>query len=303
MSATNTTKSILSITSPGTHLVPGDDILARNLTAYCNDFAHTLKRTRPEQFGFFASLPLPDVDGSLKEIARAFDELNADGVAILTNHHGHYLGDPKFDVVFDELNRRKAIVFIHPTTPVMLVNGSIPTAATPLPAYPRPMFEFMFESARAIINLFLTGTVTRCPRITFLVAHMGGAFPPIIRRFAEVPSLLGLQTDSRVSPEWVTERLNEQFYFDTAGWPFPEQIQGLLEYVTVDRMLYGSDYCFTPGPAAQSLSADHDKYLPKVFADESDREKLCNGNARNLLAKASNLIGVDRDKSLIVPQN
>lgn len=282
MDSINITKSILSISTPGTHLVPGDDALAHNVTTYVNDFAANLKKTMPDHFGFWASLPLPDVNGTIAEINRAFDELNADGVAVLTNHHGIYLGDPRFDAVFDELNKRSAHVFIHPTTPYMYRNNSDPVIAAPLPQYPRSMFEFFFDSARAVINLFLTGTVERCPNITFQIAHMGGALPPMIRRFAEVPSLLGLKT-AAVSPELVDELFMKQFYFDAAGWPYPEQIEGLLEHVTADRLLYGSDYCFTNAHAVQELSAEEDKYLPLIFPNELDREKLCKLNAMKLL--------------------
>src|SRR5689334_2452781 len=106
MRQANITKSILSITSPGTHLVPGDDALARNITRRCNEFAADLKRRHPDKFGFWASLPLPDVEGSLAEIEYALDTLNADGVAVLTNAHGVYLGDKILDPIFEALNYR-----------------------------------------------------------------------------------------------------------------------------------------------------------------------------------------------------
>jgi predicted TIM-barrel fold metal-dependent hydrolase len=284
MKSINVTKSILSVSSPGTHLKAGDDKLAREVTKYVNDYAADLKKEKPEQFGFFASLPLVDVEGCLEEIPRALDELNADGFVVETNFHGYYLGDKKFDRIFDELNRRKAVVFMHPTTPC-LKNG---TAATPLPDFPRPMFEFLFDTARAVINLFLSGTVSRCPNITFLIPHVGGTFPPLINRFAGVGAALSLPgIDPQVNATFVKERLNKQFFFDTAGWAFPEQIKGLLEYVTVDRMLYGSDFPFTPLPAVVGLSQMHDKYLPEVFPAEADREKLCSKNALTIFGGKS----------------
>ena len=154
----NVKKSMLSITSPGTHLVPGKDEEARKLSRYCNEYAAEMKKRKPDEFGFFASLPLPDVKGTLEEIAYAGDQLNCDGYTLMTNHHGFYPGDPAFDPIFDELNRRKAIVFIHPTTTCVKDVGP----AIPLKQYPRPIFEFFFDSARAYINLFLSGTVSRC---------------------------------------------------------------------------------------------------------------------------------------------
>jgi 6-methylsalicylate decarboxylase len=286
MKSINVTKSIISVSSPGVHLKSGDHQLARKLARHVNEVASDLKKRRPEQFGFFASLPLADVEGCLQEIPYALDELNADGFVVMTNFHGSYLGHKDFDGIFDELNRRKAIVFMHPTTPCL---GS-GTAATPLPQFPRPMFEFLFDTARAVMNLFLSGTVKRCPNITFLVPHMGGAFPPLITRFSSAAPLMNLGgAASELSPAWVRERLNTQFYFDTAGWAFPDQIKGLLEYVTVDRMLYGSDFPYTPLPIVQSLSKEHDEHLPRVFANAEEREKLCSRNAVKLLGHRAQL--------------
>ncbi|KIV85319.1 hypothetical protein PV11_01023 [Exophiala sideris] len=276
MKAVNITKSMLSISSPGTHLVNGDIKLAREVSKYCNDYAGDLKRQRPDQFGFFASLPLSDVEGCLKEIPRALDELNADGFTVMTNFYGSYLGDKAFDPIFDELNRRKAVVFMHPTTPC-LKDG---TAATPLPDFPRPVFEFLFDTARAVMNLFLSGTVSRCPNITFLVPHVAGALPPLINRFSGFAAAVKMPgIDSAVNPQWVKERLNTQFYFDSAGWAFPEQMKGFLEYVTPNRLLYGSDFPFTQQPTVVFFSEQHERHLQEVFPDEEDRRKLCNKNA------------------------
>jgi predicted TIM-barrel fold metal-dependent hydrolase len=279
MDSLNISKSILSITSPGTHLVTGNDELGRQVTRECNVHAADMKKRKPDRFGFFASTPLPDVQGTLAEIKYAFDELNADGVTLKTNHHGTYLGHKDFDPVFDELNRRKAIIFIHPTTPCM-ANGQL---AIPLPNYPRPMFEFFFETARCAINLFMSGTVDRYPNITYILSHCGGALPPMIRRFSSAAPILGL--GDLVSMDSVKERFSRQFYFDTAGWAFPEQIKGLLEYTTVDRILYGSDFPFTNLKFVTVLSEDHDKYLPEVFSKKEDQEALCYKNATRLLGQ------------------
>ncbi|KAK5945400.1 hypothetical protein PMZ80_002605 [Knufia obscura] len=284
----NVTKSILSITSPGTHLIPGQDAQARTLTRRVNEYASDLKRRRPSQFGFFASLPLPDVEGSLAEIAYASDTLNADGFTLMTNHHGLYPGDKNFDPVFDELNRRKAIVFIHPTTPCTAHHDGSAAHAAPLEhTYPRPMFEFFFDTARAYIHLFLSGTISRCPDITFVVTHAAGALPPLITRFATAPALLKLPgIDLSVTPEYVKERLNsEQFFFDTAGWVFPDQIRGLLAYLKDSekgkRIVYGSDYPWTPFAGVKALSEAHDTHLSSFFPGEE--ESVAEGNAKRLL--------------------
>jgi 6-methylsalicylate decarboxylase len=211
-------KSILSISSPGTHLKEGDDTLARKVTHECNTYASDLCRRHPQQFGFWASLPLPDIEGCPAEIPYALDELNADGVTFETNIRGRYLGDKAFDPIFDELNRRKAKVFLHPTTPCVkdCHAGQGPHYTAALTQYPNPMFEFMFDTARAVINLFLSGTVARCPNITFIIPHAGGALVPLVQRFTRfAPYILGIQ--EHVSNDVVREMFRRQFYFDLAG--------------------------------------------------------------------------------------
>lgn len=136
--------------------------------------------------------------------------------------------------------------------------------------------------------MFLSGTVSRCPNITFIVPHVGGTFPPLINRFASAAPIMKLGGfAAQINPAWVKERLNTQFYFDTAGWAFPEQTRGLLEYISVDRMLYGSDFPFTPLPVVSGLSAEHDKFLPELFEDEAEREKICSKNAIRLFGGKS----------------
>ncbi|KAH7137419.1 aminocarboxymuconate-semialdehyde decarboxylase [Dactylonectria estremocensis] len=284
MKLVNVTKSYLSISTPGTDLVAGDNALARKLTRHVNDYAGELKKNDPQHFGFFASLALQDFEGSLLEIPHVFKNLNADGVTVMTNLHGSYLGHKDFDPIFNELNRRHAIVFIHPTTPCL----SSGTHATPIAHVPRPMFEFLFDTARAVINLFLSGTVSRCPNITWLVPHCGGAFPPLINRFASIAPIVGLTgADPNLNPKWVKEQLNNRFYFDTAGFAFPEMIKGLLEYVTVDRILFGSDFPYTNLKYVETLSEQHDQHLPHVFPEEEDREKVNLKNAVQLFARKS----------------
>jgi hypothetical protein len=164
------TKSIISISSPRVHLIPGDHALSRELARQCNDFAHDLVKRRPQEFGFWASLPLPHAEGSLEEISYAIDVLHANGIAIETNYHGVYLGHPSLDAIFNELNRRKATVFIHPTTPCVKhphssrSDGYDHIAATPLSQFPSPLMEFLFDTTRALINLFVSGDCCALPK-------------------------------------------------------------------------------------------------------------------------------------------
>jgi predicted TIM-barrel fold metal-dependent hydrolase len=285
MAKANISKAILSITSPGTHLVPGNNALARELTRKCNEYAADLKRRNPNKFGFWASLPLPDVQGALLEIEYAFNVLNADGVAVLTNAHGVYLGDEILDPVFAALNKRNATIFIHPTSPCRR-NGSQILPAAPLAQYPNPMFEFLFDTARAVVNMFITGTLAKSPKVTIILSHAGGAITPLVARFSEFATAI-LGSTVPISTESVKKTFRSQFYFDLAGFVFPDQIQGLLPYVDASRLLYGSDFPYTPESGVLGLAQTMNKELPKVFRSPDSWRHVYSENARRILGLRS----------------
>jgi predicted TIM-barrel fold metal-dependent hydrolase len=271
-------KSILSITSPGTHLKAHDDELARKVTRETNDEVANICRDHPDKFGFFASLPLPDVAGSLEEIDRALDDLGAAGFALMTNAHGYYLGDAHLDKVFAKLNERKAIVFMHPTS---CRSHKAPEGERPLSQYPAPMLEFFFDTTRAVVNLILSGTVARYPNITYLVSHCGGALPPLVERFSSFSTTI-LGGDAGVDSGTVKDLFKSRFYFDLAGFPFPDQIHGLLRLSDTSRLLYGSDFPYTPASALGGMGARTDEELKKLF-DEHVVQEIYSGNAKRLL--------------------
>lgn len=283
MKKINISKSILSISSPGVYLDPSDPSSGRKLARQCNDFANELVERRPSEFGFWAALPLPDVEGSLQEIQYAAEALKPDGFVLETNHHGIYLGDPTFDAVFDELNRRKATVFIHPTSPcIRHASGNTNARFTALPQFPNPMFEFMFDTARALINLFLSGTISRCPNITFVIPHAAGALPPVIQRFCSIATDV-LRSELEINIQVVRETFQRQFYFDLAGFPFPDQIAGLLRYVQPDRLLYGTDFPFTPATYVEVLAKTMQRGFEETFPDAGTRTAIYTTNAQRLL--------------------
>ncbi|KIW92082.1 uncharacterized protein Z519_07066 [Cladophialophora bantiana CBS 173.52] len=270
-------KSILSITSPGTHLKPHDDVLGRTITRESNDEIARICRLHPNKFAFFASLPLPDVAGSVEEIDRALDNLGAVGFTLMTNAHGYYLGDARLEKVFAKLNERKAIVFMHPTT---CHSQTLPEAERPLSQYPAPMLEFFFDTTRAVVNLILSGTVARYPHITYLVSHCGGALPPLVERFSSFATRI-LGGEMAMDSSHVKELFNSRFYFDLAGFPFPDQIHGLLRMTDASRLLYGSDYPYTPASALTGMATRMDDELNKLFEEGAVRE-IYSGNAKRL---------------------
>lgn len=295
MKNTNITKSILSISSPGTHLVASNPSLARSLTRDCNAFAADLKRRFPDQFGFWASLPLPDIQGSLDEIAISIAE-GADGFGLMTNYHGVYLGDEKLEPVWRRLDQVGATLFIHPTTPCMHLHhgegadtASVP--ATPLGAqYPVPVFEFLFDTARAIIHLFSSGFVAKYPNITYIIPHAGGCLPPLWTRMVEFSNVvpIGIAIDRQLA----RRQLAERFYFDIAGFVFngeedgQGQLQALVQGLGIrhERLLYGSDFPFTAGPYVRGFAERMVGCLECMYG-EGARRGVYEGNARKLLER------------------
>jgi predicted TIM-barrel fold metal-dependent hydrolase len=221
---------MLSVSSPGVHF--GNDAKARVLARSVNEFAARTMTDHRGRFGGFASLPLPDVDGALEEIAYALDTLKLDGVVMLTNFNGVYLGDKRLDPVFDELNRRGAVVFIHPTSPICWQQSAL--------GYPRPMIEFTFDSTRAVVNLIFSGTTARCPKVRFIVPHAGGTLPFLARRIG----MFGRGVAGGI-PVPAEEHLRK-LYYDLAGSPGSNAIGPLLEMTERSHILYGSDYVHTP---------------------------------------------------------
>ncbi|KAI4121176.1 MAG: hypothetical protein LQ338_006524 [Usnochroma carphineum] len=295
MSRASISKSIISISSPGVSPGPFDEELPVNLAQQCNDVAADLKKSHPDKFGFWASLPLPNVNASLEELKRALDELDADGIGLLTNYHGHYLGSKEFDPVFAELNSRRATVFVHPSTPCIAAHNLQrmtaahgpfhPIDATPLSdQYPQPMFEFLFDSTRAVLNLFLTGTMAKFPNIRYIIAHAGAALPPLIERNTRFNELIGLEVE--LTSQTVKDTFAKQFFFDIAGFPFPDQIHGLLRYVDASRLLYGSDYPFTPEQSASELQKEAEEGMKDLWPGEDGEEKrrgVWQSNAQKML--------------------
>jgi predicted TIM-barrel fold metal-dependent hydrolase len=264
MDRLNIATGMLSVSSPGVHF--GHDAKARLLARSVNEFAARTIADHHGRFGGFASLPLPDVDGALNEIAYALDTLKLDGVVMLTNFNGVYLGDKRLDPVFDELNRRTAVVFIHPTSPICWQQSAL--------GYPRPMLEFTFDSTRAVVNLIFSGTTTRCPKLRFIVPHAGGTLPFLARRIG----MFGRGLADGISTEEHLRRL----YYDLAGSPGSNALAPLLEMTERSHILYGSDYVHTPEAV---VSAHLAELLSSKLLSGDDFRAIARGNALGLFPR------------------
>jgi 6-methylsalicylate decarboxylase len=227
--------AITSITSPGVWF-DGDSASDNRARARdCNEFGAQMMREHPKRFGMFAAIPVPDIDGSLAEIAYALDVLKLDGIGVLTSYAGKLLGDPVFDPVFDELNRRKAKVFVHPT---MSCCGNV------FPGVSGPTIEFPTDSARAIASLLLRGTFARCPNVTFLFSHGGGTLPSIVQRVIGSVRTLSPEDRARFVPKGAEYELQRQYYDVASVALNPAGMAAVLKLWPSTQITYGSDAPF-----------------------------------------------------------
>jgi 6-methylsalicylate decarboxylase len=243
--------AVLSISSPGVYF--GDTAAATDLARRVNDAAAAAVTDRPDRFSFFASLPLPDVDAAITEAERALTSLGAAGIVVMSNTAGRYLGDPALNPLWHRLNKRRAIVFIHPTSP--------PNADTVALGRPRPMVEFMFETTRTVTDLIFAGVTARYPDIRFLLPHCGATVPLLAARIELIRSLWP-GPDGAPPGSMTTAQQLQRFWYDIAGQPLPVHAGVLRDTVGDDHILYGSDYCWTPaflvGQYTAALDSDRD---------------------------------------------
>lgn len=236
--------AITSIPGPGFWF--GNPAETRNLVRACNDFAAVLRDKHPPRFGMFASLPLPDVGASLREIEHALEALSADGIVLFTNYDGTYPGDEGFKPVFEELNRRQAVVFFHPNEPTY---GRFPRDI------PLPTLEYPFETTRAITSLLFAGRFVEFRGIRFIFSHAGGTLPYLAERIAR----LTMNPEFRKKvPDGVIPEL-QRLYFDVALSANQIAFGSLLELTEPSKTLFGSDYPHAGEPTmAATVSALHE---------------------------------------------
>lgn len=254
--------AVLSISSPGVHF--GDDAAAGRLASQVNDVAAQAGAEHPGRFEFFASLPLPDVSASVNELRRCMDSLGAKGAIVETNAHGVYLGNESMHPVYAELDKRNGILFIHPTTPACFEATSL--------GRPRPMIEFMFDTARSVADLILAGVPQRFPSMRIVVPHAGGVLPLLADRIQGFMSIFG--DPDQPKPD-VLGALRG-FYYDLAGDPFPRLVPSLLTITDREHIVYGTDYPWTPAPGVT-------RRLSTIDADSPDWRRSTTHTARTLL--------------------
>lgn len=265
--------SMLSVSVP--HINFGDKNAAKILARKVNEDGAGLVKKYPEQFGLFASLPIPDIKDSIEEIQYALDELHADGFSLPTNALGVYLGDPCLDPILEELNKNKAVVVLHPCRPGCVTEHVLEDV-------PLPILEYFFDTTRTVANMILKGTLNRFPDIKFVIPHAGAFLSVFADRFDAAMKLLPSLFASYTKNEIDVYAALKGLYYDIAGVCLPVQLSALLQIVEIDHLFYGSDYSYTPEFGCAALADALDK--THLITDEQ-RRAIYYGNALKLFPR------------------
>ena len=277
MDKNGTQTAILSLTTPGLWFAPNDAI--RKVVRECNEYAAKLRADHTGRFGSFASIYPPDTDGALKEAAYALDTLKADGIGLYSNYRDKWLGHEDFNPVYEELNRRKTVIYVHPIEGACCMNLVKDVGDT--------VVEYGADTTRTIASLILSGSTSRYPDITWIFSHGGGMMPFVIERFlsgttAEV--VPGIPTKGQGSnppakvPKGVLYELRKMYY-DTAQASNPVAMGALRQVAGVSQIVYGTDYWYrTAGETSRGLMTN------KVFNAE-EQKAVNRGNAERILPR------------------
>jgi len=235
MDKSGTATCFTSLINPGMQAWSKDMAGARKIARVSNEYAAQLMHDYPGRFGSFASIPFPDIEGSLQEIEYAVDTLKADGIYLWTSYGGKLLGDPDFFPILEELNRRKAVVYTHPATPAC--------CAGIMPYISINAIEGPVDTTRTMISLIFQGGAAKYPDIKWIFSHSGGVTPFLLSRFQREE----VEKDRKsVLPNGLMHELRK-FYYDTAQGHHDGALKALLAIIPPSQVLYGSDYPFWDG--------------------------------------------------------
>ena len=220
--------AIVSITQISSRLDDREQI--RRMARICNDYAAKLVADDPRRFGMFTCLPLPDIEGSLREIEYGMDVLKADGIGMYTSYRDKWLGNPAFDPVFEELNRRKAVIYVHPQTPDCCENL--------IPGFGEANIEYGTDTTRAIAGMVFSGSTLRYPDIRMIWSHAGGTMPFLIERFIRTAQLPAY---SKMFPGGFMPEA-ERFYYDTAQAANRTALTAARSVIPASHFIFGTDF-------------------------------------------------------------
>ena len=229
MDAAAVTRAMLSVTTPG---IPATGDAARRIARESNEYAAKLAADHGRRFGFFTCVPMDDMDAALQEVAHGFDVLRAQGVGLFTSYSGSWLGDAKFDPLFAELQRRKAVVYVHPTSAACCTR-LIPEVADTL-------IEYGTDTTRAIASYVFRGAARRFPDVRMIWSHSAGTMPYLIERFEGAESSAAAKAQL---PEGFRSTVG-RFWYDIAQASNAVSTTALRSVVPMERIVFGTDYPF-----------------------------------------------------------
>jgi 6-methylsalicylate decarboxylase len=261
--------AVMSVSTPGVHL--GNSEKARSLARRCNEFAAELVHTRPERFAGFACIPLPDIDASLEELSYALDVLGLDGVVVFTNSRGVYLGDAALEPVFEELERRKSVVFVHPNRSPDAVAHSL--------GLPDNLLDFPTDTNRAVAEMHYTNRFARTPNVKYIISHAGGSIPYLAARFAIIDEIGFIEGGGqRGSAAEMFRRL----YWDTALSATDPVFRMLRNVAGIDQVVFGTDFPYLPRDLAVKA---RQRILESSELNQSEKQAVLEGNAVRLFPR------------------
>jgi 6-methylsalicylate decarboxylase len=255
---------VVSLSPPGVWF--GDQGLANELARIVNERTAELVRSAPSRFAGLAFLPLPGLDDALTELAYALDVLELDGVALLSNVGGTYLGDPSWDPLWEELERRNAYVMLHPTAPAY---------APPLPEHPIWLYEFPFDTTRAVVNLIYSGTLGRVPSVRLQVAHLGGTATFLGHRIA---SLQAREPEKATGATRGALAALAELYYDTGLSNNATALAAARSIAPLQRIVFGTDWPYADLP-------ERGDPAPALAVLGEQRSQVDGGNAAALIPR------------------
>lgn len=261
--------SIMSLSTP--HPFWGDVQESRNLCHTINTQIAAEVKKYPNRFKFMAALPIPDAEGSIEETKYAMDELDAVGVKIPSNAQGIYLGNKMLEPLYEELNKRQAVVIIHPSRPPFLSEGVFTSG-------PMPIFEYLVDESRTVIDILTAGVLDRYPDIKFILPHNGAFMPTVIDRLARISKHL-VETGFMEKEADIYGSMSK-FYIDISGDVLPRNFDNLITMAAPEKILFGLDYPHTKRATLVKNAPVIKDFLMKKYPEHA--EKILGGNAIKL---------------------
>jgi len=271
---------VTSVSTPGVHL--GDSEKARSLARRCNEFAAELVHDRPDRFASFACIPLPDIDASLEQLSYALDVLRLDGLVLFTNSMGVYLGDATLEPVFEELERRKSVVFVHP-------NPS-PDAAAHSLGLPDNLLDFPTDTNRAVAQMHYTNRFARTPNVKYIFSHAGGSIPYLAARFAIIDEMGFIAGGEQ---RGIAADMFRRMHWDTALSTSDAVFRMLRDVAGIDQVLFGTDFPYLRRDLAVNAKQ---RILASSELNHLEKHAVLGGNAARLFPRLHSVVGDRKSK-------